>query len=68
MWKVLIRILKKLKSIEKRIAGLESAIRDRQVTELSYKISDGSSDNLVKKHSEDRNVGSGRTIPNRNVF
>lgn len=68
MRKVLRRILKKINSIEKRLAGLESAIRDRQVTELSFGISDGSGDNLVKKHSEDRNIGCGRTVPNRNVF
>lgn len=36
MWKVLKQILKKLNNIEKRIAGLESVIQDRQVTEISF--------------------------------
>ena len=68
MWKALKQILKKLNGIEKRIAGLESAIRDRQVTEVLIEVADGGCNDLVKKYGEDRNVGSGRTIPNRNVL
>lgn len=68
MWKMLKQILKKLNNIEKRIAGLESAIQDRQGTEVLIELSDGCSNDLIEKYSEDRKVNCGRTVSNHNVF
>ena len=68
MWKVLKEILKRLNSIEKRIAGLEDAIRDQQISEVSIEISDGNSNDLVEKYGENRNGSLGGTVLNRNIF